>query len=138
MEKIVPDMEALGGLPVCWRVRQQGNPSLNEKYLPGLSQSREGGEYHIIIVDNGSKCLVAHPGIIYQDFLELCIRCGASGEYFCPVYRRSGGYSYTYFIPGPIGNNWVIWQGYDPEKYYDNRQPVRCVGVLFGCFVRKR
>lgn len=28
MEKIVPDMEALGVLPVCWRVRQQGNLSL--------------------------------------------------------------------------------------------------------------
>ena len=23
----------------------------------------------------------------------------------CPVYRRSGGYSYSYFIPGPIGIN---------------------------------
>ena len=23
----------------------------------------------------------------------------------CPVYRRSGGYSYSYFIPGPLGIN---------------------------------
>jgi L-lactate dehydrogenase complex protein LldF len=23
----------------------------------------------------------------------------------CPVYRRSGGYSYSYFIPGPVGTN---------------------------------
>jgi len=23
----------------------------------------------------------------------------------CPVYRRSGGYSYSYFIPGPVGIN---------------------------------
>jgi len=33
-----------------------------------------------------------------------CIRCGACMN-TCPVYRRSGGYSYTYFIPGPIGIN---------------------------------
>jgi L-lactate dehydrogenase complex protein LldF len=36
----------------------------------------------------------------------------------CPVYRRSGGYSYTYFIPGPIGIN--LGMAHDPEKYYDN------------------
>ena len=35
-----------------------------------------------------------------------------------PVYRRSGGYSYTYFIPGPIGIN--LGMAHDPEKYYDN------------------
>ena len=33
-----------------------------------------------------------------------CMRCGACMN-TCPVYRRSGGYSYTYFIPGPIGVN---------------------------------
>ena len=34
------------------------------------------------------------------------------------MYRRSGGYSYTYFIPGPIGIN--LGMAHDPEKYYDN------------------
>ena len=33
-----------------------------------------------------------------------CIRCGSCMN-TCPVYRRSGGYSYSYFIPGPIGIN---------------------------------
>ena len=46
-----------------------------------------------------------------------CIRCGACMN-TCPVYRRSGGYSYTYFIPGPIGIN--LGMAHDPEKYYDN------------------
>jgi L-lactate dehydrogenase complex protein LldF len=32
-----------------------------------------------------------------------CIRCGACLN-TCPVYRRSGGYSYSYLIPGPIGS----------------------------------
>ena len=36
----------------------------------------------------------------------------------CPVYRRSGGYSYTYFIPGPIGVN--LGMARDAKKYHDN------------------
>ena len=36
----------------------------------------------------------------------------------CPVYRRSGGYSYTYFIPGPIGIN--LGMGHGPRQYADN------------------
>lgn len=36
----------------------------------------------------------------------------------CPVYRRSGGYSYTYFIPGPIGINLGMLKA--PLHYYDN------------------
>ena len=36
----------------------------------------------------------------------------------CPVYRRSGGYSYTYFIPGPIGVNLGMLR--DPQRYSDN------------------
>lgn len=36
----------------------------------------------------------------------------------CPVYRRSGGYSYTYFVPGPIGINLGMLK--DAEKYRDN------------------
>ena len=33
-----------------------------------------------------------------------CLRCGSCMN-TCPVYRRSGGYSYSYFIPGPLGIN---------------------------------
>ena len=36
----------------------------------------------------------------------------------CPVYRRSTGASYTYFIPGPIGVNLGMLK--DPRKYCDN------------------
>lgn len=36
----------------------------------------------------------------------------------CPVYRRSGGYSYTYFIPGPIGVNLGMLKS--AQKYSDN------------------
>ena len=36
----------------------------------------------------------------------------------CPVYRRSAGYSYTYFIPGPIGVNLGMLR--DAQRYSDN------------------
>ena len=62
---------------------------------------KEGGEFHIIIVDNGRGDILACPDL--SGTLN-CIRCGECMN-TCPVYRRSGGYSYTYFIPGPIGIN---------------------------------
>ena len=66
-------------------------PTLNiaafgmEKIVPDMNP-REGGEYHIIIVDNGRSALLAHP-----DHIKTlnCIRCGACMN-TCPVYRRSG------------------------------------------------
>ena len=33
----------------------------------------------------------------------------------CPVYRRSGGYSYGSTIPGPIGS--ILSPGFDLQKY---------------------
>ena len=33
----------------------------------------------------------------------------------CPVYRRGGGYSYSHFIPGPIGIN--LGMASDPEAH---------------------
>ena len=36
----------------------------------------------------------------------------------CPVYRRSGGYSYTYFIPGPIGVS--LDMARDAKQFSDN------------------
>ena len=59
------------------------------------------GEFHIVLVDNGRSEWVADPD--HWEALK-CIRCGSCMN-TCPVYRRSGGYSYSYFIPGPIGIN---------------------------------
>jgi L-lactate dehydrogenase complex protein LldF len=57
-------------------------------------------ELHIVLVDNGrSQLLSSEP---FRDALA-CIRCGACLN-TCPVYRRSGGYSYDTTIPGPIGS----------------------------------
>lgn len=46
----------------------------------------------------------------------------------CPVYRRSGGYSYTYFIPGPIGVNLGMLR--DAKKYSDN---VSACSLCLSC-----
>lgn len=58
------------------------------------------GEMHIVIVDNGRTERLAD--VKYRNSLK-CIRCGACMN-TCPVYRRSGGHSYRYVIPGPIGS----------------------------------
>lgn len=112
LEKIVPDMEALGVFTRLLARSGTGQPAT--AYTSHYRLPREGGEYHIIIVDNGRSAILSDP-----DHIKTlnCIRCGACMN-TCPVYRRSGGYSYTYFIPGPIGIN--LGMAHDPEKYCDN------------------
>ena len=54
-----------------------------------------------MIVDNGrSQPPRASP--TFRGALA-CIRCGACMN-TCPVFRRSGGYSYGWTVPGPIGS----------------------------------
>jgi L-lactate dehydrogenase complex protein LldF len=53
-----------------------------------------------VLVDNGRSTLRAND--VFRESL-CCIRCGACLN-TCPVYRRSGGYSYHATIPGPIGS----------------------------------
>ena len=61
---------------------------------------RPGGELHIVIVDNGRSAIRAEPE--HRRALA-CIRCGACMN-TCPVFRRSGGHSYSTHVPGPIGS----------------------------------
>lgn len=70
------------------------------------------GELHIVLVDNGRS------GFRRSDRFRHalhCIRCGACIN-TCPVYRRSGGYSYGSTIPGPIGS--VLGPLRDTKQYY--------------------
>ena len=46
----------------------------------------------------------------------------------CPVYRRSGGYSYSYFIPGPIGVN--LGMLHDARKHAGN---VSACSLCLSC-----
>ncbi|MFO0917846.1 MAG: lactate utilization protein B [Planctomycetaceae bacterium] len=59
-----------------------------------------GGELHIVLVDNGRSEILGSPE--FRRSLN-CIRCGACMN-TCPVYRRSGGFSYQTTVPGPIGS----------------------------------
>lgn len=95
LEKIVPTQEALGIFTRLLARSATGQPITT--YTSHYRKPREGGEFHIVIVDNGRSKILGN-----KDHIKTlnCIRCGACMN-TCPVYRRSGGYSYTYFIPGP-------------------------------------
>lgn len=112
MEKVVPDREALGVFTRLLARSGTGQPITT--YTSHYRKPRKGGELHIIIVDNGRSQILADKEHVKT---LNCLRCGACMN-TCPVYRRSGGYSYTYFIPGPIGINLGMLKA--PLHYYDN------------------
>jgi L-lactate dehydrogenase complex protein LldF len=60
---------------------------------------RRAHQAHLVIVDNGRSKLEADQE--HRSSLS-CIRCGACMN-TCPIYRRTGGHSYGWTIPGPIG-----------------------------------
>ena len=108
----MPNRQALGVFTRLLARSATGQPSTT--YTSHYRSPRKGGELHIIIVDNGRSQLLADAQ--HRRVLN-CLRCGACMN-TCPVYRRSGGYSYTYFIPGPIGIN--LGMVHDATKYKDN------------------
>lgn len=122
MEKIVPDRNALGVFTRLLARSATGQPSTT--YTSHYRKPRHGGELHIIIVDNGRSKVLAD-----KDHIKTlnCLRCGACMN-TCPVYRRSGGYSYTYFIPGPIGINLGMQK--DAKLYHDN---VSACSLCYSC-----
>ena len=97
IEKIIPSMKELGLFTRLLARSATGQPIT--AYTSCYTKPVEGGELHVVIVDNGRSDLLASEH--YRNALS-CIRCGACLN-TCPVYRRSGGHSYSYVIPGPIG-----------------------------------
>ncbi|EPT33738.1 putative iron-sulfur cluster-binding protein [Bacteroidetes bacterium oral taxon 272 str. F0290] len=122
MEKIVPDRASLGVFTRLLARSATGQPITS--YTSHYRRPREGGELHIVIVDNGRSKILADEQ--HRKVLN-CLRCGACMN-TCPVYRRSGGYSYTYFIPGPIGINLGMLKA--PLHYYDN---VSACSLCYSC-----
>lgn len=112
IEKIIPDHKSLAVFHRLLARSATGQPSTT--FTSHFRKPRPGGEMHIILVDNGRSRMLAQEK--HWETLK-CIRCGACMN-TCPVYRRSGGYSYTYFIPGPIGIN--LGMARDAKKYHDN------------------
>lgn len=112
LEKIIPDYDAMG---VFQRLlARHGTGQATTVFTSHFRKPRPGGEFHIILVDNGRSDILANKD--HWQTLK-CMRCGACMN-TCPVYRRSGGYSYTYFIPGPIGINLGMLK--DKDANYHN------------------
>lgn len=100
LEKVIPDYESLAVFQRLLARCGTGQPTTT--YTSHFRKARPGAApMHIILVDNGRSEWMANPD--HWETLK-CIRCGACMN-TCPVYRRSGGYSYSYFIPGPVGIN---------------------------------
>lgn len=98
IEKVIPRTKDLGVFTrmLARSATGQAVTTYTSHYL----KPEKGKEMHVIIVDNGRSEILAKPD--YRNSLK-CIRCGACMN-TCPVYRRSGGHSYGYTIPGPIGS----------------------------------
>lgn len=112
IEKLIPDYPSMA---VFQRLlARNGTGQETTVYTSHFRGPRPGGEMHIVLVDNGRSSILGNP----EHWQTLkCMRCGACMN-TCPVYRRSAGYSYTYFIPGPIGINLGMLRS--PRQYSDN------------------
>ncbi|WP_044203213.1 LutB/LldF family L-lactate oxidation iron-sulfur protein [Flammeovirga sp. OC4] len=109
IEKIIPKVEHLG---VFLRLlARSATGQAITTYSSHFHKPKDGKEMHIVLVDNGRTEQLSR-----DDFRKSlnCIRCGACMN-TCPIYRRSGGHSYTYTIPGPIGS--ILSPGKDLKKH---------------------
>ena len=111
IEKIIPKQEHLGVFTRLLARNATGQAVT--AYTSHYRKPKPGGAMYIVIVDNGRSEYLGHPK--YNNSLK-CIRCGGCMN-TCPVYRRSGGHSYGYVIPGPIGS--ILAPQKDKFKYRD-------------------
>ncbi|WP_291786378.1 lactate utilization protein B [Cecembia sp.] len=109
IEKIIPRRKDLGVFLRLLARSATGQPITN--YNSHFRSPAQGKEIHIVLVDNGRTDQLAREK--FKNSLK-CIRCGACMN-TCPIYRRSGGYSYGSVVPGPIGS--ILSPGLDVKKY---------------------
>ncbi len=98
IEKLIPRAADLAVFTRMLARNATGQPVTT--YTSHFQGPVPGGQLHVVLVDNGRCTLRASD--TFRDALR-CIRCGACLN-TCPVYRRSGGYSYHATVPGPIGS----------------------------------
>ncbi|MCY2995913.1 MAG: lactate utilization protein B [Planctomycetota bacterium] len=110
IEKLIPRAKDLGVFLRLLARSATGQPITT--YTSHFHGPIRGGELHIVLVDNGRSRI--HADETFHHALH-CIRCGACLN-TCPVYRRSGGYSYHATIPGPIGS--VLGPLRDAPQHY--------------------
>ena len=109
IEKIIPRLEHLAVFVRLLSRSALGSPMT--QYTSHFRGPREGGEMHVVLVDNGRS-----ERLGMEEFWTSlkCIRCGACMN-TCPVYRRSGGLSYGATYSGPIGL--IIDPTFNARKY---------------------
>jgi L-lactate dehydrogenase complex protein LldF len=109
IEKIIPKRNHLG---VFLRLLARSATGQNiTNYNSHFRSPENGKEIHIILVDNGRTAQLGREN--FRDSLK-CIRCGACMN-TCPIYRRSGGFSYKSTVPGPIGS--ILSPGLDLQEH---------------------
>jgi len=111
IEKIIPKTEHLGIFTRLLARSATGQAITT--YTTHFNAPEEGKEMHIVIVDNQRSDIIndkEHKKVL------ACIRCAACIN-TCPIYRRSGGYSYSYTIAGPVGS--LLANTRDLKKYGD-------------------
>lgn len=111
LEKLVPQRRHMGIFLRLLARSATGQPITT--YSSHFSVPREGQEMHIVLVDKGRTRQLGR-----KDFRASlkCIKCAACMN-TCPVYRRSGGYSYQNTIAGPIGS--ILAPNLDMNKHKD-------------------
>jgi L-lactate dehydrogenase complex protein LldF len=109
IEKIIPMTEHLGIFVRLLTRSATGKPI--SQYTSHFRAPREGGEMHVVLVDNGRSSRLGMDK--FWPSLK-CIRCGACMN-TCPVYRRSGGLSYGSTYMGPIGI--IMMPTFDIRRY---------------------
>ncbi|TDN35906.1 lactate utilization protein [Hymenobacter sp. UV11] len=109
IEKLIPRLQDLGVFTRLLARSATGQPVTT--YTAHYTRPAEGREMHVIIVDNGRTKQLGRPD--FRASLK-CIRCGACMN-TCPVYRRSGGHSYDFTVPGPIGS--ILSPNIDLKKH---------------------
>lgn len=109
IEKLIPRRADLGVFLRLLARSATGQPVTN--YNSHFRSPSPGKEIHIVLLDNGRTAQLAREK--FRNSLK-CIRCGACMN-TCPIYRRSGGYSYGSTVPGPIGS--ILSPGLDMKKY---------------------
>lgn len=122
IEKVVPDMAALAVFTRLLARSGTGQPVTS--YTSLYRRPAPGKQIHVILVDNGRSEWLADAA--HRNMLK-CLRCGACLN-TCPVYRRSGGSTYSYFIPGPLGINLGMLRS--PKLYHGN---VSACSLCYSC-----
>jgi len=109
IEKIVPTLDDLA---IFLRMLARNATGQKITTYTTIFGKKENGKRVIILVDNNRFDKINTK---FKESLK-CIRCSACLT-TCPVFRRSGGHSYRYIIPGPIGS--ILAPLVDKEEYKD-------------------